>query len=115
MLRQGERADGLFILLCGQADVIQTEDGESRVLATIGAGGVLGEMSLLRGKPAMANVAVRTHCFALYLPSPEFRMLIMTSPVVLEFISGLGADREEANQRPRPGAGDYSSDSIDLV
>jgi CRP-like cAMP-binding protein len=92
LIREGEKSEGLFVILCGEAAVTQVENGQ---IATIGPGGVCGEMSLLTRQPAMATVHARTRLWALAMPKGTFQELILTHPQVLIFINELAESRQK--------------------
>jgi CRP-like cAMP-binding protein len=61
--REGEEAAGLLIFLSGTAEVVkQSRDGTERVIATVDAPTVLGEMSLLTQRRHSATVRATTDC-----------------------------------------------------
>jgi CRP-like cAMP-binding protein len=88
-VKQGERAAGMFFLLCGQAEAIR--DGQR--LATLGPGEVFGEMSLLARAPATADVRAARKCWALQLPKARFQEIMVTYPQVLAYVSELADAR----------------------
>jgi CRP-like cAMP-binding protein len=60
LFREGERGDGLFILVTGEIEVLKRDrSGHERSLATVGNGAVLGEMSLINGS-ALRSASART-------------------------------------------------------
>lgn len=111
LVRQGERAEGLFVLLTGKAEVAR--DGKR--LATLGAGDLFGEMSLLTHEPAVATVRATSKCLALQLPAPAFREVIMTHPQVLMFVGDLADERRRQNEAIAGGDADYAEGHIDLL
>ncbi|MCB9700842.1 MAG: sigma 54-interacting transcriptional regulator [Myxococcales bacterium] len=58
LVREGTAHQGLILLLEGRASVRLDEGGERRVVATIGPGECIGEISLLSGQTATANVVL---------------------------------------------------------
>lgn len=99
LIQQGERPPGLFVLLSGAVDVTRTDNGRERWLATLERGGVFGEMSLLRGAKAMADVRSVSPGFALMMPASAFREVIVTHPPFLEVLMHLSEERGQSNQR----------------
>jgi CRP-like cAMP-binding protein len=97
MLEAGKKADGLYVLVAGEAVVRKAKGEEDILLGVLGPGDVFGEMSLLQQKPAMASVLARTRCYALRLPDRYFMEVLMTHPVLMEHIATLGATRAEQN------------------
>ncbi|MBA3397018.1 MAG: cyclic nucleotide-binding domain-containing protein [Deltaproteobacteria bacterium] len=82
LIGAGGRPDGLYIVLAGQF-VVQRSGA---ILATLGAGELIGETALLAGTAFKSDVSARGKSLALCLPASEFREIIMTHPHVLEYI-----------------------------
>jgi CRP-like cAMP-binding protein len=93
VIEQDAQAPGVFVLLCGSVEVARHEAGKAHRLELLHAGGVFGEMSLLDGVPAMAEVRCVSAGFALLLPEPEFRAVSSAHPEVLDFLTLLAASR----------------------
>jgi CRP-like cAMP-binding protein len=94
VVREGERAAGLFLLLAGEAQVLK---GQARI-ATLGPGDVFGEMSLLARGAAVATIATVTKCWALELPAKEFQEIMLSYPQVLAYVSELAERRAALNE-----------------
>ena len=73
MLRAGEKADALYIILAGRAKVV-VDDGDGRevTLTVIGPNEFFGEMSLIDDKPRSASVEALDTCEILYISKPAF-------------------------------------------
>jgi CRP-like cAMP-binding protein len=97
VVQEGQRAPGLFLLLCGQVKVLRGAEE----LALLGPGDVFGEMSLLTNQPAMASIDTMTKCWALELPQKDFQEIMLTYPQVLDYVSELSARRQAMNTQPR--------------
>ena len=93
VIAEGERAPGLFLLLCGEAGV--TRGGGE--LARLGPGDVFGEMSLLSHGAATASIETRTQCWALELPRERFQEMMLTYPQMLDYVSQLADRRAQQN------------------
>jgi len=93
VIAEGERSPGLFLLLAGEVQVTQGQ----RRLATLTPGDVFGEMSLLEGRPAMASIDTVTKCWTIELPRERFHEIVLTYPLVLEYISQLVERRTQQN------------------
>lgn len=115
LVQQGLRSDGLFILLTGEARVIRTDSGGSTELRRLGPGDIFGEMSLVTQEQAMASVVTSSKVFALFLPAKDFRDIIMTHPVVLEYVSALAIERQNENQDPARTDEEYIEDQMTLL
>ena len=108
MIVQGERADGLYIVLAGRVEVIRQD--EQVAIATLVSGDVFGEMSLMGAKGSIANVRALTRVLALRLPATIFQEVIMTYPQVLAYLGELTDSRSRLRQ-----AEDILDLHIDLV
>ena len=93
VVSEGERAPGLFLLLCGEAYVVQ---GHKKI-AQIVPGDMFGEMSLLNRGPAMASIDTETKCWVLELVRQDFQEIMLTYPQLLEFVSDLADQRRASN------------------
>jgi CRP-like cAMP-binding protein len=95
VVKEGERAPGLFLLLCGEVHVVK---GQVK-LAALAPGDVFGEMSLLAGGVAMANIITASKCWALELPRKDFQEIMVSYPQVLAYVSELAEKRAADNDR----------------
>jgi small-conductance mechanosensitive channel/CRP-like cAMP-binding protein len=99
IVRQGDDAASLFIILRGEASVtLAGTDGE---VARLRAGDVFGEMSLLTGEARTATVIALTDCDLLEIDAQGFRRVVMTNPSVLEHVTGVASSRREELDRHR--------------
>ena len=83
LFREGDPADGLFLLIEGELEIVsQSPDGQRHVLARIPPGGVVGEMSLLDRSPRRSATAVATADGRLLkLPADRFGQLLESDSV----------------------------------
>jgi small-conductance mechanosensitive channel/CRP-like cAMP-binding protein len=88
IVRQGTPGQSMFVVCAGVVTVV-LEPGR-REVATLGAGGYFGEMSLLTGAPRTATVLARGDTVVLELDAEVFRKLGAADPHVVEQI-GLAA------------------------
>lgn len=68
VLEQGEHGLRLLVVLAGEVEVVRADaNGVSRTVGVAGPGEVLGEISLLLGRPRTATVRAQTElkCFAM--------------------------------------------------
>ena len=80
ILEAGQNFGFLVIILSGQVRVMLVEDdGKQAVIATLGAGECVGEMSLLDGEPQSASVIADTPVDALLLSQAAFLYCVQTS------------------------------------
>jgi CRP-like cAMP-binding protein len=72
----------MFVILDGQAEV----EKDGTVLGRLGPGDVIGELSLIDGRPRSANVRAVTDLKVLELAQDDFKSLVDTSP---QFVQSL--------------------------
>ncbi|HAV69687.1 MAG TPA: cyclic nucleotide-binding protein, partial [Alcanivorax sp.] len=65
ILRQGDRADGVYNLFEGEADVLV----DDVVVGRVTEGELLGAIAVLTGAPRGATVRARSRCAAMHIPS----------------------------------------------
>ncbi|MFT4242366.1 MAG: Crp/Fnr family transcriptional regulator [Acidovorax sp.] len=91
LVEQGRKSDALFILLTGRARVVNA-DGRGRevILATLGPGDYLGEMSIIDNEPHSATVRAEVQTDVLVLGRAEFaRCLTENASMSLVVMRGL--------------------------
>lgn len=76
LFREGDPGDGLFLVVTGEIDVIKRGPRGDRSLARMGAGGVLGEMSLITSDMRSATGRAIVDSRVLRLPVQRFRTLL---------------------------------------
>lgn len=76
LFHQGDIADALYIISSGEFEVrANAPIGEEIVLAVLGAGTVIGEMSLIGGGPRSASVKALSPCQTFRLTQTAFARL----------------------------------------
>jgi CRP-like cAMP-binding protein len=93
LLTSGEPSSGLYLIVEGRVTVISGEGANRHQLDTDGAGGVLGEMSLLTGHPCSADVVATKNVRSLELPVEGFNALRDEHPEIEIALSQLVSDR----------------------
>jgi CRP-like cAMP-binding protein len=81
LFREGEPGDGLFLVVAGEVSVIKRGPAGEHSLARLGAGGVLGEMSLVTAEPRSATGRALVDTRALFLPAARFRSLLESNSI----------------------------------
>jgi len=77
LVRQGQSADGAYIIESGSADVITAlPGGGEATVATLGPGSVLGEMALLESGTRSATVIAKAPVKGYFVERDSFRMLL---------------------------------------
>jgi CRP-like cAMP-binding protein len=96
MVRQGEEAECLHLIASGGVEVRSLDsEGDRVVLATLGPGDVVGEISLILRRPATADVVATHATVALQLTREKFQEAIKQYPTLLTELYELATRREE--------------------
>lgn len=77
VIHEGGSGDYMLLVLSGRVDVLkQADDGGSRLMATVGPGMTLGEMSMLDGEPRFATcMAIEPTTIAVLTRDDMFRII----------------------------------------
>ncbi len=75
LFREGEPGDGLYLVSAGEVEVVKRGAAGEHSLAKLGAGGVLGEMSLVTSDARSATGRALVQTSVLHLPAHKFRAL----------------------------------------
>ena len=96
--RQGEVGTGFFLVASGSVRVVR--DGET--LATIGPGDFFGELSVLDGRPRVAQVIANEPTRCLALATWDFEAVVKEQPAVaLSILRGLAGRLRELTEAHR--------------
>lgn len=95
LIELNETAAGLHLIASGEVTVVRDENGESLVLANLGPGDIVGEVSLVLRKPSTARVIARHPTLSLHLPREDFLALIREHPAILGELYDLAVKRDE--------------------
>ena len=100
VVRAGESADALLILLTGRAKVTNfDEEGREIILAWLGPGEFFGEMGLIDGSPRSASVVAVENCELLSIGKHEFQRCMQDNfQVVLKLMQILVRRLREADR-----------------
>jgi CRP/FNR family cyclic AMP-dependent transcriptional regulator len=101
LMRQGDTAVGLFVLVRGKVRVTRSQDdGSEQELNVMGPGEVVGEMSLLDDLPRSATVTAVEPTHALTLPVWDFRATLREHPDIgVRLLGVLSRRLRQAEQR----------------
>lgn len=80
IINQGDRADYVFSLFEGEAEVLV--DGV--VVGQIGEGEIIGAMAVLTEQPRSATVRAKTRCALVKVPRDQFSSLIRANPNMIQ-------------------------------
>jgi CRP-like cAMP-binding protein len=111
IIREGERSDGLYIVLSGETEVRRGD----RALARLKEGEIFGEMSLLQKTPASATVSAAKRTSLLRLPRQDFDAVVLSHPQILVLISELTDDRRKQNEALLGGVAQVGDEGLLLV
>ncbi len=93
IVRQGDPAEGLLIVLGGSAHArLNTADGK-HWLGSFHGGDLFGEMALVTREPRTADVVADTNVSALLIPTPVFERVASRHPELWIVLTKLVADR----------------------
>jgi len=96
LVTEGDAAAGLFLIASGGVSVIGKDgDGDDIVLAELGPGDVVGEISLVLRRPATATVVAAHPTIALELTRDRFQAAIRQHPMLLTELYDVAVKREE--------------------
>ena len=101
ILEAGENLGSLVIILSGQVRVtVLEENGKQAVIATLGAGEVVGEMSILDGAPQSASVVTDTPVDALLLSQDAFLQCVQNNThLAIALLQSLVGRLRRANEK----------------
>src|SRR4029453_10148833 len=88
LVHQGAKANRLYILVGGEAEVyVETDQHDRAIVAHLGPGDYFGEYALMAGEPRTATVMAKTDVECYCLDKLDFRDLLVSRPDVAEQIS----------------------------
>lgn len=108
MLEQGQKCDGLLILLAGQAEVVRDHGGRIVKLAELKTGDLIGEMSLVTQSPPIASIRASTKCLLLELPTAAFLTIINGRPQAMAFVQQVIEQRTAQAKAILAGSAQYA-------
>ncbi|HEY6880969.1 MAG TPA: cyclic nucleotide-binding domain-containing protein [Polyangiales bacterium] len=95
IIRREEEASSIYLLASGAVSISVPEDGERLVLATLGPGEVVGEMSLILRRPASADVTALYPTVAYGLSRDKLKSLMRSYPALLVELYDLATRRDD--------------------
>jgi len=94
IITTGQQNDSLWVVVSGTVEVLSGET----VLAELGPGAAVGEMSLISGAPANADVVATEPVVLLRLAKQDFDAVAKRHPTLLDAVQRIAVDREMANR-----------------
>jgi NADH dehydrogenase len=105
IFREGDVGDRIYIILSGEADVVQMRAGKEVHCTRLRAGEFFGEMAILNGDVRSSTVRCKSAMDALSLPKREFGLLTANLPELkssFENVKVQRMERDEASEAIRP-------------
>lgn len=99
ILIEGQPGAMMYIVTEGSVDIFMQGDH----IATVGVGGVVGEMALVSGRPRNATVIARTDCTLMPIDERQLTFLIQQTPAFATQLMKLLVDRLHHTETGRPG------------
>jgi CRP-like cAMP-binding protein len=93
IFKKGDEADGLYLIIDGQVNVLDQHDPSKNVMATLSGGESFGEMALLTGELRYASVLADSTVSLLKIDKSKFNSLIKVSPFLRQAIEQLNSQR----------------------
>ena len=91
--RQGMVAHWLYILVEGEVEVWLEQDGARRLLTSLPAGSVFGEMGMLTGEPRRATVTAKSDVACYRLDKAGFEEILHSRPAIAEEMAAILTER----------------------
>lgn len=114
LMKQGDQADGLWVIGSGLAEVRLRKAGKKPILlARPGPSTVLGEMALITQGPRLADVVMTEAGTALFLSRADFEALERRMPEIVSVLTELVAQR--LGRAAEDGLGDKVLDGYRIV
>ena len=98
LVTEGEKGQGLFVVLRGSVSVMKKRDGAEVELATLKEGDLFGEISLLRDTPTTASVRGADEGEVLFLDRSDFQGLIAAFPHMQTELASLSEERLRSSE-----------------
>ena len=87
LLRRGKPCYSIFMVLQGELSVTQPDDdGQTSEIAVLGPGKTVGEVGLVVGAKATADVTCKTHCALIEIPCESAEGVILSRPDLVDYI-----------------------------
>ncbi len=95
LIMRNKRADGMYLLLSGALELIDSNQGRSIVL---NPGALVGTYSLLRKTGSLHDVLVKSPAIVLRLSATRFRMAVIESQNAVDHLRSLATSMPDQNQ-----------------
>jgi NTE family protein len=82
LLREGDPVDGFYLIRSGRVRITTHAEKEEKIVAYLGRGDAVGELSMLTGEVQEFNAVLDSPCELLALSKRDFDMTLETHPLV---------------------------------
>lgn len=99
IIREGTLARNVFVILDGEVEIIKADDnGNDKVVATVGKGTILGEMGVFMDQPRTTSVRISKELMALEFTAESFTSAVIKIPdLSLRLLKSLSTKLSESN------------------
>lgn len=100
LFKAGDASDGMYVLRRGQIQIFLDKGGNDIVLATVAAGGMIGEMSLFDKKPRSASARAIEETEVTQISNDDFNKIISQVPKwLVSLMATLSSRLRDTNER----------------
>lgn len=100
LFKAGDGSDGMYVLRKGQIQIFLDKGGNDIVLATVAAGGMIGEMSLFDKKPRSASARAIEETEVTQISNDDFNKIISQVPKwLVSLMATLSSRLRDTNER----------------
>jgi CRP-like cAMP-binding protein len=99
LIREDDLGESMFALIGGEVEVTVQEGNRERHVATVSAGQIVGEMSLLTGARRSASVVAVTEVTAIEIPKSALQPILKSSPALYEHFAAMLEKRQKELDR----------------
>jgi len=113
LVREGEEAPGLHLVVAGEVAVVARDGHERVVLETLGAGATIGEVELVLCRAAGADVIAVGDAATLFLPRDDFFALAEDHPSIVHGMYAIAVRRHlDTKQALEAGSATVGDDCV---
>lgn len=99
---EGSRGGCAYLVQSGRVEISTERDGETRILGSVGPGGIFGEMALIDGQPRMATATAVEGTVCVIIGEETFRGKIeKADPFIRRLLALLVAEARSGPDSPR--------------
>jgi CRP-like cAMP-binding protein/small-conductance mechanosensitive channel len=99
LIRHGEAADSMFIILSGSLEVMIPKDNTYVSVATLWPSNCIGEMSLMTGEPRSAHVIAKSDSTLIEIKKSDIEPILAGNKKLLRQMAELLSQRAAVNER----------------